>query len=303
MPGEIGTLLTRLANGKKGLVTREELLAAGLSEGQVDWRVQSGLLIPDYDGIYRLGHRAPNLESSYLAAVLACGEGALLSGRAAAHLYGLIRRRPPQPEVTTTNKREPPGVLVHRKRVIHPRDATEYRGIPVTTVPRTVADAAGGSTPADLALLFHEARIRYGVKPEYVEAVLARSRIRGAAKLRRVIWGDERVLLSELERGFIALLQSHELPLPQTNIPQGAHWVDCWWPEYRAHSRARHLPVSRQPARLGKGPATRAPSQEAGRLSPVCLGRRLRDAGRADRRPQPCSSGAIVRPASFSCSQ
>ena len=215
------------------MVSREELLAAGLSEGQVDWRVQSGLLIPDYDGIYRLGHTAPNLESSYLAAVVACGEGSLLSGRAAAHLCGLVRARPPNPEVTTTTKRTPGGVIVHRKRFIHPRDATEYRGIPVTTVPRTVADMAGHTTPGDLALLFHEARIRFSVTPEHVEAVLARSRVRGAAALRRVMWGDERVLLSELERGFIALLDTHHLPLPGTNIPRGAHWVDCWWPEFR----------------------------------------------------------------------
>jgi hypothetical protein len=233
MPREIGTLLTRRANAQKGLVTREELLAAGLTKGQVDWRVQSGLLIPEYDGVYRLGHAAPNLETSYLAAVLACGEGSLLSGRAAAHLYGLVRERPRQPEVTTTSRRRPAGVIVHRKRAIHPRDATEYRGIPVTTVPRTVADAAADTTPADLALLFHEARIRFGLKPEYVEAVLARSRIRDAAKLRRVVWGDERVLLSELERGFVALLERHRLPLPETNIPKDGHWVDCWWPELK----------------------------------------------------------------------
>jgi hypothetical protein len=232
MPDQIATLLTRLANGQKGLLSREELLAAGLSKGQVAWRVRSGLLIPEYEGIYRLGHAAPNLESSYLAAVLACGEGSLLSGRAAAHLYGLLRGRP-QPEVTTTTRRKPPGVVVHRVRTIHPRDVTEWRGIPVTTVPKTVADMAADSTPGDLAALFHEARIKFGVKPEYVEAVLARGRFRGAANLRRVIRGDERVLLSELERGFIALLQRHNLPLPRTNIPKDGHWVDCHWPEYR----------------------------------------------------------------------
>jgi hypothetical protein len=232
MGGQIGTL-ARLAGAKKGLVTRTELLSAGISARQIERWLASGLLIRVYAGVYRVGHAAPNLESSYLAAVLACGEGSLLSGRAAAHLYGLVRQRPPLPEVTTNTKRKPPGVVVHRKRVIHPRDATEYRGIPVTTVPRTAADMAGDSTPADLALLFHEARIRFGLKPEYVEAVLARSRVRGAAKLRRVIWGDERVLLSELERGFIALLERHELPLPETNIPKGGHWVDCWWPEFR----------------------------------------------------------------------
>jgi very-short-patch-repair endonuclease len=48
-----------------------------------------------------------------------------------------------------------------------------------------------------------------------------------------VIRGDTRVLLSELERAFIALLRKHGLPLPQTNIPVDGHWVDCRWPEYK----------------------------------------------------------------------
>src|SRR6266516_1920612 len=100
MPGQIRTL-ARLAGRKKGLVTREELLAAGFSRGQVAWRVTSGLLIREYDGVYRVGHRAANLECSYLAAVLACGDGALLSVRAATYLYGLVKGDAPPPEVTT----------------------------------------------------------------------------------------------------------------------------------------------------------------------------------------------------------
>ena len=50
--------------------------------------------------MYRVGHRAPSLEARYLAATLACGEGACLSGRAAAHLYGLLKGAAPPPEVT-----------------------------------------------------------------------------------------------------------------------------------------------------------------------------------------------------------
>ncbi len=55
----------------------------------------------------------------------------------------------------------------------------------------------------------------------------------GATTLRRVLRGDERVLLSQLEHAFIALLRANNLPLPQTNRRKGAHWVDCRWPERR----------------------------------------------------------------------
>jgi hypothetical protein len=234
MPREIHTLLARLARSKKGLVTRAELLAAGLGEGQVDWRVQNGLLIPEYDGVYRVGHRAPSLECSYLAAVLACGKGTLLSGRAAAYLYGLLKGDAPPPEVTTTGYSKPPGVIVHRTRGTHRRDAAKYRGIPITTVARTVVDMAADEAPTDLARIFHEAVVRFRVKPHHVEAVLERRPTSpGAPGLRRVIRGDERVLLGELERGFIALLKWKNVPLPRTNIPRHGHWVDCRWPEHK----------------------------------------------------------------------
>jgi hypothetical protein len=214
-------------------VTREELLGVGFSPRQIERRLESGLLIREHDGVYRVGHCAPSVECSYLAAVLACGDGSLLSGRAAAYLYGLIKERAPQPEVTTPTWRKPRGVMHHRTRRTDPRDATVYRGIPITTIPRTVVDLAARSTPDELALIFHEAAVRFRVKPEGVEAVLQRRPTSpGAAKLRTVIRGDTRVLLSELERAFIALLRRHNLPLPQTNIPVDGHWVDCRWPEH-----------------------------------------------------------------------
>jgi hypothetical protein len=49
------------------------------------------LLHPVHRGVYRLGHRAPSIEASYMAAVLACGEGAVLSGLAAAFHYGIVK--------------------------------------------------------------------------------------------------------------------------------------------------------------------------------------------------------------------
>jgi hypothetical protein len=232
MPGQINKAIAQRANRRKGLVDRDDLFAAGLTRGQINWRVQSGLLIPEYAGIYRVGHCAPNLETSYLAAVLACGEGALLSGRAAAYLYGLIKGDSPSPEVTTPTQRRPKGVIV-RRAIVHRRDATTYRGIPITTVARTVVDMAAQSTAPELAEIFHHAVVRFRVKPHHVEAVLERwPNARGAKTLRRVIRGDERALLSELERGFVAVLKRAGLPLPETNIPKDGHWVDCHWPEY-----------------------------------------------------------------------
>jgi len=69
--------------GAHGLVTRRLLLRAGLTARQIDERLRAGALIREYPGVYRVGHAAPSLEAHYRAAVLACVDGALLSGRAA----------------------------------------------------------------------------------------------------------------------------------------------------------------------------------------------------------------------------
>ncbi|HEY7618560.1 MAG TPA: type IV toxin-antitoxin system AbiEi family antitoxin domain-containing protein, partial [Solirubrobacteraceae bacterium] len=104
-------MLADLAARSHGVATRAQLLAAGISTDEVGHRVRGGALIRVHRGVYRVGHRAPSVEATYLAAVWACGKGAVLSGRAAAYLWGLLKGRPPKPEVTAPTKREVPGVI------------------------------------------------------------------------------------------------------------------------------------------------------------------------------------------------
>jgi predicted transcriptional regulator of viral defense system len=226
-------VLAQIAGGNHGVVTRDQLVVAEISRHEVARCVKSGALLREYRGVYRVGHRAPSVESSYLAAVRACGEGALLSDSAAAYLYGLIKGQPPPAEVTTPTQRSVQGLRTRRaKSGIDRRDATTYRGIQITTVPKTIVDLAAVLSPGDLARAVHEAAVRHRIKPQHVEAVLRRRpNAPGATALRRVLRGDERVLLSELERAFIALLRANDLPLPVTNRKRGAHWVDCRWPD------------------------------------------------------------------------
>jgi hypothetical protein len=220
--------LARISRSQHGIATRPELLAAGLTADEIRGRVRKGLLLREYPGVYRVGHRAPSVEARYLAAVRACGEGAVLSGRAAAYLLSLLKGQPPPPEVTTRSERRVRGVITRRSRRVQ---ATSHRGIPVTTVPQTVADLAAELDEDELARLFHEANVRYRTTPEHVEAVL-RPNAPGAGKLRRVMNGDTHVLLSKLERGFLKLLKAHSLPLPETNRRTGSHYVDCRWPDH-----------------------------------------------------------------------
>jgi hypothetical protein len=166
--------------------------------------------------------------------VLACGDGALLSGRAAAHLFGLLKGAAPPPEVITKTERRIKHVRTHRCRRIDRRDATAWHRIPVTTVPRILVDLAAELPDDELARACHDGGVRHRTTPAQVDAVLARRpKAPGAGTLRRILRGDVPVTLSKLEARFLALLEKAGLPLPDTNRPAGGRRVDCRWPAHR----------------------------------------------------------------------
>lgn len=226
--------IARIASAAHGVVTRGQLLRAEITVAEIKQRLRSGALLREHPGVYRVGHRAPSVEARYLAAVLACGDGALLCGSAAGHLLGLRKGPAPPPTVLTPTERRVASVVTRRSRRLDPSDATTSEGIPVTTVARTLVDLAAALSSGDLARACHEAGVLHGTTPAAVERVLARRpNSPGASKLRAILRGDVRVTLSKLERRFLARLRVADLPLPVTNRPAGGRRVDCRWPEHR----------------------------------------------------------------------
>lgn len=214
-----------IARRQHGNVTRRQLLDADISARQIERMLDSGYLIPVHRGVYRVGHQAPSVLADYMAAVLACGKGAVISGRAAGHLHSLLRSSAPPPEITAPGKRTVDGLATKRGRP----PATKAHGIPVTTIARTIVDMAATLSEDDLARACHEAGVKYRTTPRQVEAVMSHN-ARGGAALRRILRGDTRVTLSKLEKRFLQLLEMHNLPLPRTNKQVGSKRVDCRWP-------------------------------------------------------------------------
>jgi hypothetical protein len=216
--------IAKLARRAHGVVTRAGLLAAGVTLAQIRVRIARGSLIRVYPGVYRVGHVAPSVEATYMAAVLACGPGALLMGAAAAYLYGLLKGEPPPPVVKTRTGRDIEGIETHRTRS---KDrGTTWRGIPVTTVPRTLMDLAPSMPEKDLAVVCHHAQVRFGIRPGQTKG-----------KARRILEGHIPVTLSALESRFLKTLDEANLPRPQTNRrTRGRTYVDCRWHD-------RHLTV------------------------------------------------------------
>jgi hypothetical protein len=246
--GTVEETLGRIARRQHGVVTRTQLLAAGVSREEIRRRIQKGALLVAHRGVYRVGHKAPSIEARYHAAVLACGDGAVLSGMAAAYLWGLVKGTAPPPEVTAPTNRRIKGIRTRRARRGETERTTRH-GIPTTSVPRTLVDISSLLPLPDLARACHEAAVRHNTTPRQVEAVLdRRPNAPGAKRLRRVMHGDVPVTLSALERTFLQRLREVGLPEPEMNRRAGGRRVDCRWPHhhltveldsYRYHS-SRH---------------------------------------------------------------
>jgi hypothetical protein len=133
--------LAEVARVQWGVVSLAQLRALGFDRGAVAWRVRVGRLHPLHRGVYAVGHRRLTREGTYLAAVLACGEGAVLSHRSAAHHWGLLSSEATRVDVSVARaRRQRAGIRLHRPRVLDAQDTSALRGIPITTVSRTLTD-------------------------------------------------------------------------------------------------------------------------------------------------------------------
>jgi hypothetical protein len=221
----------RIAERRHGRITTEQLIEAGVDHRRIERWVADGRLRPVHRGVYAVGHQAPSVLGDYMAAVLACGAGAVLSHRAAAYLLKLLPGGPPPPEVTvpTLAGRARPGIVIHRVKSLHPLDVSELDAIPITTAPRTLLDLAPSLDPAQLTRACHEAWVRHETRPEWIAACIDRNPgKKGGAKLRAALGSD--ATLSKLEDRFLALLREHGLPAPRTNVGHRGDKVDCHWP-------------------------------------------------------------------------
>jgi hypothetical protein len=144
-------IIAAIAGVNHGVVDRRQLLHAGVTPDEIKHRLAIGALLREYPGVYRAGHRAPSMPARVLAAVRACGDGAVLSGKAAARLLEILKGAEPPPEVTSPREHRIPNLVTRRCRRLDPREVSIYDRVPVTTAPRTLVDVAGELSLDDLA--------------------------------------------------------------------------------------------------------------------------------------------------------
>lgn len=227
-------VIARLAAERNGLVTRALLLAEGVTTSAIEHRLNVGRLRPVHRGVYTTTHGELSETQVFLAAVLAAGPGAVLSHGSAAALWRILTTPAGPPEVLRAgpNREGPRGVRLRMTAALPPTDTTTHRGVPVTTLARTLLDLAATGTAARLELALDEARARRLVAPHEIAALAASSR-RGSAVLRALLATGPGFTRSEAERRLRALVRRARLPPPRTNVRVHGHEVDAFWPEQR----------------------------------------------------------------------
>ncbi|MFN8217500.1 MAG: type IV toxin-antitoxin system AbiEi family antitoxin domain-containing protein [Solirubrobacterales bacterium] len=218
--------LARVAARQHGVVSTAQLRRVGIDKSGVDRRLRAGRLHRVHRGVYAVGHPGLGWLGRWMAAVLACGEGAALSHLSAAALWGLLRPAGAASDVsipTSAGRARQQGIRLHRCRSLavssssrmargtrHAPLVTVRNRIPVTSVARTVDD------------LWRTAPPRLARRAQR-QAELARFALSGA----RQALGTR----SDLEQDFLAFLRRHRLPAPEVGVRIGGHEVDFFWRE------------------------------------------------------------------------
>jgi hypothetical protein len=210
----------------------------GYSESAVGRAVAAGRLHRVHRGVYAVGHTYGSPHGECLAAVLACGPGALLSYRSAAWLWGLARQGPAPPDVTASGPRRQAlsGVRLHRARHLLAEDRGLLDGIPVTALPRTLLVYASSVRFDRLQRGLERAEELRIFDLEPVEALLERTVGHpGHGPLRRaiVLYRPAPFTRSGLERRFLELVEEAGLPRPATGFNELGHELDVYWPAQR----------------------------------------------------------------------
>ena len=218
--------IVRLASRQHGNVSRAQVLALGGNDNMIRHRVRTHRYFRSFTGVYSLG-RAPRTALEIAsAAVLACGEGAVLSHMSALALWGLANRWPKRPEVTVPCDRRPKGITVHRTTSPTRKDVRKHQGIPVTSPARSILDCAPRLTDAQLARLVNDALLGGHLRRAHLAELLQR---RHCPRLLPFIETGDGPTRSQFEDAFKRFCKRFRLPEPKINTKICGHEVDAYF--------------------------------------------------------------------------
>lgn len=225
--------LADLAERHYGVVSYRQLRRLGFSKGSIGRMSQARRLHRLHRGVYAVGHANIGHRGRCLAAVMACGRGAVLSHASAAWLWGLLPQCPRTIDVTVpSHGRKHPGIALHHSSTLDAEEHGRLAGVRVTALARTLLDHAATAKPRASWNAIDRAHRRGLLDLGEIDAMLARrAGHRGAARLRRSleIYRDPIFDRARSERLFLALVKDAGLPRPAINTWVGKWEIDAYW--------------------------------------------------------------------------
>jgi len=233
--GSIDRAIVAIAAKQHGVISLAQLLALGLSERAVQARAAAGRLHRIHRGVYAVGRPDVTIKGKWMAAVLACDDGAALSHQSAATLHGLLNARAGRVHVTVPRRTSGAkvGISVHRSTCLAPQDRDEVDGIACTGVPATLLAIAATAPRNVLDSACNKAEMEGLLDRRAVEELLQRRRSQpGATRLRAALEVDGLGLdrtKSSLEKRFLRLARETGLPAPAVNawMPIPGEEIQC----------------------------------------------------------------------------
>ena len=234
--------LAERARRQHGVVSRRQLLSLGVGKDAIAYRLEIGRLHRVFDGVYAVGHRAIGREGQWMAATLASGDGAVLSHRSAAALWGLRIEASSTQEVTVSRSTGSISGLCRHRSALQSDELAVHNAIPVTCVARTLFDIAACVSAWEFERALREAEFLRLPQVPTLEEVYRRRRGRRGAKLVGATLESLSLLpagasRSSLEDRFLRFVRRVGLPAPETNVLMRfggvAYQADCLWREHR----------------------------------------------------------------------
>jgi hypothetical protein len=222
-------------------VAHWQILQLGKSKAMVHARRDGQLLVPLHQGVYALGHRRIGREGRWMAAVLACGPGAVLTHFSAGHLWHMCGSRGPievlrQSGGFTAQGRHR-GIRLHQTRRLHSWEVTIEHGVPLATRERVLLDLAGRTDPKRLERIFVQTYKSGKLDWRRLRWITSRRRgCKGVGRLRQIaleVSPEALETKSNSEVDFLALWREVGLSTPAVNVLVEGHLVDFLWPSQK----------------------------------------------------------------------
>jgi very-short-patch-repair endonuclease len=241
-----------LAERQHDVISRNQLLALGFTRHAINHRLDTGRLHPVFRGVYAVGRPRLSRLGHWMAAILACGQEAVLSHRSAAALWGILPAAAEHIDVSlpAPGDRRRPGVVVHRRQSLTQADVTRHHRIPVTTIVATLIDVAPGLTRGELEGATSAADKLDLIDPEALRTALEHIGHRpGAPKLRDSLDRHTYVMTdTELERRLLPIARRAGLPIPLTQVYVNGYKADFYFPDLGMLIETDGLRYHRTPA-------------------------------------------------------